>query len=88
MIEVACARCCNTGWVCEAHDDRPWDGPRGCGGAGMPCPRANARLVIPISLPRLRQLRQRRKPAMRSQLIDKPRQSLGQLSDEFFFRET
>jgi hypothetical protein len=28
---VICARCRNTGWVCEAHDDRPWDGPHACG---------------------------------------------------------
>src|SRR5262249_36366811 len=39
-------------------------------------------------LPRLRQLRQRRKPTMGGQLVDKPRKSLRQLSDEFFFGET
>ena len=37
-----CSRCNSTGWVCEAHSDRPWDGAKacGCGGAGMPCPPA------------------------------------------------
>ncbi|TWB66650.1 hypothetical protein [Bradyrhizobium sacchari] len=35
-----CTICDDTGWVCENHPDRPWDGPRGCtcGGAGVPCP--------------------------------------------------
>jgi hypothetical protein len=38
-----CSRCASTGWVCEDHPDRPWDGPkaRGYGGAGMPCPSCN-----------------------------------------------
>ena len=38
-----CSRCGRTGWVCEVHDDRPWDGKNacGCGGAGMPCPICN-----------------------------------------------
>jgi hypothetical protein len=50
---VICARCCNTGWVCEAHDNRPWDGPHesGCGGAGMPCPSCN--VSNPDNPPRL-----------------------------------
>jgi hypothetical protein len=40
---MKCARCRDTYWVCEAHDDRPWDGPAacGCGGAGKPCPACN-----------------------------------------------
>lgn len=39
-----CAACEDTGWVCEAHPDRSWDGPHacGCGAAGDPCPRCNA----------------------------------------------
>jgi hypothetical protein len=50
---VICARCCNTGWVCEAHDNRTWDGPHecGCGGAGMPCPSCN--VSNPDNPPRL-----------------------------------
>jgi hypothetical protein len=38
-----CARCDNCRWVCEAHPDRPWDGPRacGCGAPGDPCPVRN-----------------------------------------------
>lgn len=27
--------CCDEGWVCEDHPDRPMG--HGCGGAGMPC---------------------------------------------------
>jgi hypothetical protein len=23
---ATCSRCDSTGWVCEDHDDRPWDG--------------------------------------------------------------
>ncbi len=35
-----CKRCRGTGWVCESHADKPWNGSKacGCGGAGMPCP--------------------------------------------------
>jgi hypothetical protein len=38
-----CLRCDNGRWVCEAHTDRPWEGPRACdcGGAGAPCPVCN-----------------------------------------------
>jgi hypothetical protein len=34
-----CKLCCDAGWVCENHPDRPWgDYPNGCEcGAGMPC---------------------------------------------------
>jgi hypothetical protein len=40
---MKCARCQDTYWVCETHDDRPWNGEKacGCGGAGMPCPFCN-----------------------------------------------
>jgi hypothetical protein len=36
---MKCARCRDTYWVCETHDDRPWDGEQacGCGGAGASC---------------------------------------------------
>jgi hypothetical protein len=36
---VKCTRCSDIGWVCEMHDDLPWDGEHecGCGAAGMPC---------------------------------------------------
>lgn len=38
-----CANCEGSGWVCENHPDRPWEGAtapgEGCGcGAGAPCP--------------------------------------------------
>jgi len=41
--KVKCARCRDTYWVCETHDDSPWDGEHecGCGAAGMPCPNCN-----------------------------------------------
>jgi hypothetical protein len=29
MTEIACVCCQDTYWVCEVHDDRPWDGPHG-----------------------------------------------------------
>jgi hypothetical protein len=34
-----CDRCDSTGWICEAHRRKPWDGPKscGCGAAGLPC---------------------------------------------------
>jgi hypothetical protein len=50
---VKCVRCQDTFWVCEWHDDRPWDGEHacGCGGAGMPCPSCN--VSNPDSPPRL-----------------------------------
>lgn len=44
MSEIPyCQNCDATGWVCENHDGRPWDGESNredaCGcGAGMPCP--------------------------------------------------
>src|SRR5262249_13517018 len=43
--------------------------------------------IPPRSSPQFRQLRQRREPAIGGQLVDKPRKSLRQLSDEFFLRE-
>jgi hypothetical protein len=41
---TTCSRCEDSGWVCEDHPERPWDGPHacGCGGAGAPCPDCNA----------------------------------------------
>jgi hypothetical protein len=41
---MKCALCEDTGWVCENHPDRPWEGKRACtcGGAGDPCPRCHA----------------------------------------------
>jgi hypothetical protein len=40
-----CARCDNCRFVCEAHPEKPWDGPRtcGCGAPGEPCPVRNNR---------------------------------------------
>lgn len=36
---MKCLLCEDTGWVCEHHRDRPWEGPTacGCGGAGSNC---------------------------------------------------
>jgi hypothetical protein len=41
---MKCALCEDSGWVCEDHPKRPWEGPHacGCGGAGMACPVCNA----------------------------------------------
>lgn len=42
--EPECHSCLDTGYVCEDHPDRPWEGvtgpnPAACGcGWGMPCP--------------------------------------------------
>lgn len=35
----ACPHCLGTGWVCEFHMGRPWEGKNacGCGGAGTNC---------------------------------------------------
>ena len=30
-LEHSCPLCDGTGWVCEEHQDRPWDGARACG---------------------------------------------------------
>jgi hypothetical protein len=40
---MKCIFCADTGWVCENHPRRPWEGPHACdcGGAGMPCPACN-----------------------------------------------
>jgi len=40
---MKCSRCIGSGWVCENHDNRPWEGLYACdcGGAGMPCPDCN-----------------------------------------------
>jgi len=42
-MTMRCARCDGTGWVCETHISRPWEGPNacGCGAAGVPCGRCN-----------------------------------------------
>jgi hypothetical protein len=46
---MKCARCADTGWVCETHIMKPWDGPEacGCGAAGAPCGRCNVDDEIP-----------------------------------------
>jgi hypothetical protein len=43
MTTIRCPRYDDTGWVCEAHIARPWDGPNACacGAAGAPCGRCN-----------------------------------------------
>jgi hypothetical protein len=54
MAGMKCARCRDTGWVCEDHDDRPWgrNGPGACDcGAGAPCPNCN--VPAPGTRPRL-----------------------------------
>ena len=53
MSAPACTRCDDNGWVCEDHQDRPWEGERacGCGAAGAPCPDCNA-LAGPDQPPR------------------------------------
>jgi hypothetical protein len=40
---IKCTRCDGSGWVCETHISRPWEGPNacGCGAAGAPCGRCN-----------------------------------------------
>jgi hypothetical protein len=42
-LEHACPCCDGTGWVCEEHQDQPWEGPHACtcGAAGAPCPHCN-----------------------------------------------
>jgi hypothetical protein len=41
-----CTRCDISRLVCEAHPDKPWDGPRacGCGAPGDPCSVCNNRI--------------------------------------------
>lgn len=36
---MRCTSCDDTGWICETHPNKPWNGPKacGCGAAGMPC---------------------------------------------------
>jgi hypothetical protein len=43
-MPIVCSRCEDTRRVCEAHPDRPWEGPRACpcGAAGMPCLACNS----------------------------------------------
>ena len=45
-LEMRCERCDDTGWTCEAHDDRPWDSGLSehacrCGAPAIPCPSCN-----------------------------------------------
>jgi hypothetical protein len=37
---MKCLLCEDSGWVCEVHQDQPWEGPHACtcGAAGAPCP--------------------------------------------------
>ncbi len=37
-------KCKGQMWVCENHQDLPWDGPDscGCGAAAAPCPECNS----------------------------------------------
>ena len=43
-----CKNCDSTGWVCEDHKNRPFEGMSDngceCGGAGMPCNECNSKL--------------------------------------------
>ena len=40
-----CKNCDSSGWVCESHENLPFEGISDngckCGGAGMPCPQRN-----------------------------------------------
>jgi len=40
---MKCSVCEDSGWVCETHPDKPWEGEHACrcDGAGMPCPKCN-----------------------------------------------
>jgi hypothetical protein len=42
-MKIACIYCADTGWTCENHPRRPWEGPHACdcGGAGLPCVNCN-----------------------------------------------
>jgi hypothetical protein len=44
VIQLYCPTCKGQRWVCEAHEDRPWEGPEGCecGAPAMPCPVCNS----------------------------------------------
>lgn len=48
-MTAPCARCHGCRWVCEAHRDRPWEGPQacGCGAPGEPCPVCNTGNGVP-----------------------------------------
>jgi len=42
MINIICKNCEDVNWVCENHNNKPWDdGADCCDGAGMPCPICN-----------------------------------------------
>jgi hypothetical protein len=41
---MKCIPCEDSGWVCEKHPQRPWQGAHACrcgSGVGMPCPKCN-----------------------------------------------
>ena len=49
--DEVCANCDGGGWVCENHEDHPWDGTSSrydvCGcGAGAPCPVCNKKMAF------------------------------------------
>ena len=53
-MAAKCARCDDKFWVCEAHDDLPFDIGQSsrackCGAPGMPCPDCNT--DIPPKMP-------------------------------------
>jgi hypothetical protein len=43
LRSMKCVWCVNSGWVCESHLERPWQGRHACscGAAGAPCPICN-----------------------------------------------
>jgi len=47
VMATDCKACGGTGWVCEDHETKPWEGASTsddachCGGAGAPCPVCN-----------------------------------------------
>jgi len=51
LAATPCRNCAGGAWVCENHQDRPWDGTSShadaCGcGAGAPCPVCNADMAF------------------------------------------
>jgi hypothetical protein len=42
-MTAKCTLCEDSGWVCEEHPGRPWEGPNACpcGAPGAPCPWCN-----------------------------------------------
>lgn len=39
--EFKCPNCEDMGWVCEAHENKPWGNERCCSAPGMPCDNCN-----------------------------------------------